>query len=170
MRELHHHLDQYLASLGLALAQSGDDDSLVFHRREDVWMGASHMVDGRLRLFACPGHASGDWLQDLREDRVAEGPDLARDPYSQLERDVVVRWRDGAVEWSVAVERSSGAVTLSLLMTDGPRQPGDWAQCLERFEQQFEDWRDRLQHEAPSLAQDAADFTRLLNAGHLLAA
>ena len=170
MRELHHHLDQYLASLGLALAQSGDHDSLVFHTRDDVWMGASHMADGRLRLFACPGHASADWLQDLREDSLAERSDFVRDPFDQLERDVVVRWWSGAVEWSVAVERLSGAVTLSLLMADGPRQPDDWDRCLERFEQQFEVWRDRLQDEAPPLAQDAAHFTRLLSAGHLLPA
>lgn len=168
MRDLHCHLDQYLASQGLAPAQHGEHGSLLFHTRDGLWMGACAMADGRLRLFACPGRAPAAWRRGLREDGAADGPDAAHDAFDRLERDVVVRWRACGVDWSVAVEPASGAMTLSLLLADGPRQPDTWSRCLAMYAQQFDDWQGRCPDEAPLPAQGTGGFARLLSTGLLL--
>jgi hypothetical protein len=144
MADLHHQLDQYLSDAGLGFARHDPLGHLLFETEQGLSMAACHEAQGRIRLFACPGHVAAPVLLSLPPSPAVNGDALA-----QLVLDTVARWTDAEAEWNLSVDRISGLVTLSLLLSDVPRQRAHWARQLQRFEAEFMHWRTRLQEKPP---------------------
>lgn len=144
MADLHHQLDQYLADAGLGFARHDPLGPLLFETEQGLSMAACREAQGRLRLFACPGHVAAPVLLSL-----PPSPAVGGDALAQLVLDTVARWTEAEAEWALSVDRLSGVVSLSLLLSDVPRQRAHWARQLERFEAEFVYWRTRLQEKPP---------------------
>lgn len=171
MAELHHQLDQYLTSMGLGFARSDPLGCLLFDTAEGLPLGAVSAGGDRIRLFACAGYVSAEQLRGLHEGIGERGTDAADDaqaPFDGLEQDAVARWSAEGADWAVAVERTSGAVTLSMFLSGLPRRSHDWQACLDGFARQFDDWRGRLRAAPPAPHRCAIEHFPGLNAGHAL--
>lgn len=151
MADLHHQLDQYLSDAGLGFARCDRLGHLLFDTAQGLSMAACHEAQGRIRLFACPGHVAASALLGLPPQPGMDGDALA-----QLVLDTVLRWSDAEAdaEWALSVDRVQGLVTLSLLLRDVPRQRTHWAQELQRFEAEFAQWQARLQGTPPAWLRD----------------
>jgi len=157
MAELHHQLDQYLSFMGLGFARSDPMGCLLFDTAEGLSLGAMPAGGDRIRMFACAGHVSAAQLHVLHAGIDAHGTDAddeALAPFERLDQDAVVRWFAEGADWAVAVDRTSGAVTLSMFLSRVPRRVQHWQACLDGFARQLDDWQGRLQAEPPALSPD----------------
>jgi len=171
MAELHHQLDQYLSFMGLGFARSDPTGCLLFDTAEGLSLGAMPIGSDRIRLFACAGYTSAEQLRGLHEGIEAHSTDAGADaqaPFERLDQDAVVRWSAEGADWAVAVDRTSGAVTLSMFLSSLPRRSQDWQACLDGFVRQFDDWQGRLRDEPPALSPHAVEPFPGLTAGHVL--
>lgn len=149
LTDLHHQLDQYLASAGRPPAHPSQEGGLLFVTGQGVPVAAFALADAGIALVACPGHVPAGPLQRLREDDVGRASE-SRAPWSPLEpldRDVVVRWRDAGMRWSLSVERTAGVASLYLLMPGLPETASCWDGHLQAFDKAFAHWAGRLQAE-----------------------
>ncbi len=147
--DLHHQLDQHLASAGRPPAQPGQEGCLLFGTGRGVPVAAFVRADGGIALVACPGHLAAEPLQRLREDGLGRANESCGpcSPLESLARDVVVRWCDAGMRWSLSVERMAGVASLCLLMPGLPQAASCWDGHLQAFEKAFAHWAGRLQAE-----------------------
>lgn len=140
MADLHHRLDQYLSEAGWGFARCDHQGRLVFDSEQGVPMVACRDAPDRIRVFASPGQISAVALSRLSARLGGAGP---------LSVGSELSWREGEAEWTLSIDPADGVVTLSLLLSDVPRQCAHWARHLERFDAEFLRWRQRLHPREP---------------------
>jgi hypothetical protein len=144
--ELHHSLDQYLASVEQAPARVDADGSLVFEAGEHLQVYAVLLPEGRLELFAGMGYVCAELLQAIVE--ADEDDDFDEDVPRHV-ADVMVRWAGEGAQWAVDVHRRTGLLTLCMFVAAIPGDPSQWAATVNAFRHTGASWIARLQRDPP---------------------
>ncbi|HJS04357.1 MAG TPA: hypothetical protein VJ832_12810 [Variovorax sp.] len=144
--ELHHSLDQYLASVEQAPACIVADGSLVFEAGEQLRAYAALVPDGRLELFAGMGYVRAELLQAIEE---ADEDDAFDEDVPRHVADVMVRWAGEGAQWAVDVHRRTGLLTLCMFVKAIPGDPTEWAATVDAFRHASASWVARLQRDPP---------------------